>query len=151
MPFKDNLTENPNSLQRFVDAQAPVYSDALDELRAGNKASHWMWFIFPQLKDLGRSSIARFYGITGMAEATQYLAHPILGARLHECTQAMLDHQHKTAHEILHSPDDLKFCSCMTLFSLASPQEPLFTAALQQFYRGVRDEMTVQLLNRMAR
>jgi uncharacterized protein (DUF1810 family) len=137
--------------QRFLDAQEPVYEQVLRELRAGNKTSHWMWFIFPQLRDLGRSSTARFYGIENRTEAMQYLAHPVLGPRLKQCTQIMLTHKGRPAQDILHDPDYLKFRSCMTLFQLADPTEPIFQQALGAFYRGLPDDMTEQLLNRMAK
>lgn len=136
-------------IQRFVDAQAPVYPDVLDELRAGNKTTHWMWFIFPQLRALGRSQMARFYGLADLQEARQYLQHPVLGSRLKECTRLMLTHGDRTAQEILHKPDDIKFCSCMTLFKIADPNEPLFQEAIATLYVGYHDEMTVQLINRI--
>ena len=135
--------------ERFLKAQEPIYAQVLQELRAGNKASHWMWFIFPQLRDLGRSQAARFYGLQNLAEAKLYLKHPILGVRLKECTALVMQHHDKTALEILHHPDDLKFRSCMTLFKLADPQEPLFLAALDMFFRSNPDDMTIQLVNRM--
>ncbi len=142
--------EHPQfDIQRFVDAQALVYPDVLDELRAGNKTTHWMWFIFPQLRALGRSQMARFYGLTDLQEARQYLQHPLLGSRLKECTRLMLTHGDRTALEILHKPDDIKFCSCMTLFKIADPNEPLFQEAIATFYVGYHDEMTVQLINRI--
>jgi uncharacterized protein (DUF1810 family) len=137
--------------QRFLDAQEPVYEHVLKELRAGNKTSHWMWFIFPQLRDLGRSATARFYGIENRTDAALYLAHSVLGSRLKQCTQIMLGHQSRSAQDILHDPDYLKFRSCMTLFKFADPEEPIFQAALDAFYRGQSDDMTVQLLNRMAK
>jgi uncharacterized protein (DUF1810 family) len=135
--------------ERFLKAQEPIYAQVLQELRAGNKASHWMWFIFPQLRDLGRSQAARFYGLQNLAEAKLYLKHPILGVRLKECTALVMQHHDKTALEILHHPDDLKFRSCMTLFKLADPQEPLFLAALDMFFRSNPDDMTIQLVKRM--
>jgi len=137
--------------QRFLDAQEPVYEQVLRELRAGNKTSHWMWFIFPQLRDLGRSSTARFYGIENRTDAMQYLAHPVLGPRLKQCAQIMLTHKGRSAQDILHDPDYLKFRSCMTLFQLADPTEPIFKETLDAFYRGLPDDMTEQLLNRMAK
>lgn len=137
--------------ERFLKAQAPVYAEVQDELRQGDKTSHWMWFIFPQLKDLGRSDTARFYGIETLTDAQAYLSHPVLGARLKECTDLMLRHTSKTALEILHKPDDLKFRSCMTLFNLADPQVPQFQRALDAFFGGKPDEMTVALVNRMVR
>lgn len=141
-------TANDFELGRFVEAQDRVYADVLDELRAGDKTSHWMWFIFPQHRELGRSSIAKHYGIRSLREARAYLAHPVLGARLLECTRLLLTHTNKTALEILHHPDDLKLRSCMTLFALAAPAEPLFQKALDVFFGGEPDAMTVQLVRR---
>ena len=132
-------------LRRFVEAQAPLYDRVLAELTSGRKQSHWMWFVFPQLKALGRSSMAQFYGLHDLVESQSYWAHPVLGPRLKECVLAVLDVQSKTAHEIFGSPDDLKFCSCLTLFELASPDE-CFGAALERFYGGRRDEKTMALL-----
>ena len=137
---------DPFNLQRFVDAQASVYADVLDELRAGQKATHWMWFIFPQLKELGRSAIAKHYGITSLAEALAYLDHPLLGQRLLECTGLMLAARGKSALEILGSPDDLKFRSCMTLFMAAWPDLPVWQAALDQYFGGEADAATMSLL-----
>lgn len=134
---------------RFLNAQEPIYADVLQELRAGDKASHWMWFIFPQLRELGRSPTARFYGLENLVQARQYLNHPVLGARLKECTQLVMQHHDKSALEILHHPDNLKFRSCMTLFMLADPNEPLFSSALDTFFKGDADDMTIQLVNRM--
>ncbi|HET8748210.1 MAG TPA: DUF1810 domain-containing protein [Ramlibacter sp.] len=136
---------DPFRLQRFVDAQADTIEAARDELRAGRKRSHWMWFVFPQLKGLGFSSTAQFYGIASLEEARAYLAHPVLGPRLRECCALMLAVPGKSAHEILGSPDDLKFRSCLTLFSLAAPQEAVFGQALQRFYDGEPDPRTVAL------
>ena len=132
-------------LQRFVDAQAGVIDAVRDELRAGRKRSHWMWFVFPQLRGLGVSSTAQFYGIASLDEARAYLAHPVLGPRLRECCALMLAVPARSAHEILGSPDDLKFRSCLTLFSLAAPQEAVFLQALQRFYEGEPDPRTVAL------
>jgi uncharacterized protein (DUF1810 family) len=135
--------------ERFLKAQELVYAEVLQELRSGNKASHWMWFIFPQLRDLGRSQTARFYGLENLVEAKLYLKHPVLGVRLKECTALVMQHHDKTALEILHRPDDLKFRSCMTLFKLADPQEPLFLAALNMFFKNGTDDMTIQLVKSM--
>lgn len=135
-------------LERFVEAQDRVYADVLDELRAGDKTSHWMWFIFPQHRELGRSSMAKHYGIRSLREARAYLSHPVLGDRLLECTRLLLTHTDKTALDILHHPDDLKLRSCMTLFALATPTEPLFQQVLDVFYGGEPDAMTVQLVRR---
>src|SRR4051794_4608428 len=106
--------------EHFVAAQDPVYAKVLAELRAGEKASHWMWFIFPQLRALGRSAAALKYGLADLGEARAYLRHPVLGPRLLECTGLMLGLEGRTAHQILHSPDDLKFRSSMTLFAHAA-------------------------------
>jgi len=132
-------------LERFVAAQAGVIDDVREELRAGRKRSHWMWFVFPQLKGLGTSAMAQRYGIVSLEEARAYLAHPVLGPRLRECCELMLAVPGRSAHEILGSPDDLKFRSCLTLFALAAPQEPVFGAALQRFYGGQSDPQTLAL------
>jgi len=131
-------------LQRFLEAQAPVIDAVLAELDAGRKRSHWMWFVFPQLASLGRSSTARFYGIESVDEARAYLAEPVLGERLKACTRAVLRHPDRSAHAIFGSPDDLKFRSSMTLFGLAAPEEPLFRQALERFYEGRPDPLTVE-------
>lgn len=133
----------PHGLERFVEAQRPVYPAVLRELGAGSKTSHWMWFVFPQLKSLGRSSTARFYGIEGRAEALAYWRHPLLGPRLLECTHLVLETRDRTAHEIFGSPDDLKLRSCMTLFDGVAPEEPAFRAVLDRFYRGESDPATL--------
>ena len=133
-------------LRRFVEAQTPLYETALSELKVGRKQSHWMWFVFPQLKALGRSSMAQFYGLHDLVEARSYWAHPVLGSRLKECVLAVLAVPSKTAHEIFGSPDDLKFCSCLTLFEQVSPDER-FGVALERFYGGRRDEKTLALLD----
>ncbi|MDB5857752.1 MAG: hypothetical protein JWQ76_1441 [Ramlibacter sp.] len=134
-------------LQRFVTAQAPVMDAVLAELGAGRKRSHWMWFVFPQLRGLGLSSTAQHYGIASLAEARAYLAHPVLGPRLRACCALVLGVQGRSANEILGSPDDLKLRSCLTLFGLAAPDEPVFGQALQKYYGGVRDPKTVALLS----
>ena len=131
---------------RFLDAQETVYANVLDELRAGQKRSHWMWFIFPQLAALGRSATARFYGLAGKTEARAYGEHPILGRRLRACSALVLGIQGRTATEILGSPDDLKLCSCMTLFEAALPEEPVFGAVLGHLYGDARDRLTLEFL-----
>jgi uncharacterized protein (DUF1810 family) len=133
-------------LERFVTAQAPVYAAVCDELADGRKASHWMWFVFPQLRALGRSATAKFFGIESLDEARAYAAHPLLGARLRECAQRVLDVQGRSAHQIFGSPDDLKLCSCMTLFEAAAPAEPVFAQVLERYFDGVRDLATLELL-----
>lgn len=138
---------DPFNLQRFVDAQAPVYAEVLDELCAGAKTTHWMWFVFPQLKELGKSPLAKKYGIASLAEALAYLEHPLLGQRLLECTERLLAVQGKTALEILGTPDDLKFRSCMTLFMAAKPDLPIWDAALGKYFGGKGDAATIALLS----
>jgi len=138
---------DPYDLQRFVEAQAPVYERACAELRSGNKTSHWMWFVFPQLKGMGRSSMAWHYGIASKDEALAYWRHPLLGERLKECTALALGVQGRSVHEIFHSPDNLKFRSCMTLFAQVVPEEPLFAQALDRFFGGTGDEATLALLS----
>jgi len=133
------------TLQRFLDAQAPVIAAALAELRSGRKRSHWMWFVFPQLAVLGRSATARYYGIESLDEARRYVAHPVLGPRLLACTEAVLQHSGRSANAIFGSPDDLKFRSCMTLFGRAAPDLAVFRAALDAFYDG-EDPLTLAWL-----
>lgn len=138
---------DPFDLQRFVTAQDPVFATVLAELRDGRKRSHWMWFIFPQLRELGRSSTARFYGIAAIDEARAYLAHPILGPRLVQATEAVLSVQGRTLHEIFGSPDDLKFRSSMTLFANAAAEAGnLYRRALDRYCNGRLDEATLRLL-----
>jgi uncharacterized protein (DUF1810 family) len=133
-------------LTRFLDAQENSYSTALHELRAGKKRSHWIWYIFPQLKGLGLSSTSEIYGVNGLAEARAYLTNPILRQRLLEATEAMLAHESLDAATILGELDALKFRSCLTLFSLADPAEALFAKALERFFDGERDARTLELL-----
>jgi uncharacterized protein (DUF1810 family) len=135
--------DDPFDLQRFVAAQAPVYAQVTAELAAGRKRSHWMWFVFPQLKGLGRSAMAQHYGIASPAEARAYWAHPLLGPRLAQCTGLVLAIDGRSVHEIFGSPDDLKFRSCMTLFAQATG-EPLFTRALEKYFGGEADPRTVE-------
>jgi uncharacterized protein (DUF1810 family) len=135
-----------DSLQRFLDAQAPVYEDVLAELRAGRKQSHWMWFIFPQLRGLGHSSLAQHYGLAGRAEALAYVQHPVLGARLQECMQLLLAQRELGAEDVLGSIDAMKLRSCATLFAAVAPQQPLFAQVLQQFYAGQRCHRTLDML-----
>jgi uncharacterized protein (DUF1810 family) len=133
------------NLERFVEAQAPVYHEALQELRAGHKQSHWMWFVFPQIAGLGHSAMAQTYAIKSLEEARAYLTHPVLGARLRECCQAVMDIEGKSAHHIFGSPDDLKFRSSLTLFDTASPND-VFRAALDKYFNGEADPLTSQKL-----
>lgn len=133
-------------LRRFVEAQNEVYAQALAELRAGRKQSHWMWFIFPQLKGLGRSATALRYGIASRAEAEAYWRHAVLGPRLAECTGAVNAVTGATAEQIFGYPDHLKFHSSMTLFALAAPAERAFAEALQKYFGGQPDPATVAAL-----
>jgi uncharacterized protein (DUF1810 family) len=137
---------DPHELQRFVAAQAQVYAQVRAELVSGRKQSHWMWFVFPQLRELGRSSTARRYGIASREEAAAYLAHPLLGERLVECTALMLAVEGKSALEVLGPPDDLKFRSSMTLFAALSPTRSCFAAALDRYFDGAADPATLALL-----
>lgn len=140
------MTRDPFDLARFVAAQDPVIDAVREELRSGRKRSHWMWFIFPQIAGLGHSEMARRYAIRSLDEARAYLAHPVLGERLRECARLVAAIQGRTAREIFGSPDDLKFRSCMTLFSLADPDERVFADCLEQYYGGVPDEATLELI-----
>jgi uncharacterized protein (DUF1810 family) len=135
---------DPLSLRRFVDAQdaGGTYGTALAELRAGRKVSHWMWFVFPQIAGLGRSSMAKMYAITSLAEARAYLDHPILGPRLLDATRAVAELSGSTAEEILGSIDATKLRSSMTLFARAAPGEPLFQRVLDHYFDGILDEET---------
>ena len=135
-----------HQLDRFIVAQAPVYDTVLRELRAGNKTSHWMWFIFPQLKGLGRSDTARFYGIASLDEARAYAAHPLLGTRLRECTALVNAHAGMPIGAMLVQVDDMKFRSSMTLFHAATAGEMPFAIALNAFYGGLPDMATLDLL-----
>jgi len=136
---------DPFDLQRFVDAQTPVYPRVIAELRKGRKQSHWMWFIFPQLAGLGHSAMARRFAIASREEAAAYLAHGILGPRLRECTSLVNAVEGRTVTEILGSPDDVKFCSSMTLFSAVSSDEE-FARAIEKYYAGKPDPRTLDLL-----
>lgn len=137
---------DPFDLARFVEAQQRDYQQAIDELRAGAKRSHWIWYVFPQLRGLGRSEMAEHYGISGLDEARAYLAHPLLGKRLEDCARALLSHRGRPVRQIMGSPDDLKLRSSMTLFQAAAPQQPLFAEVLQAFYEGEQDAATLQRL-----
>jgi uncharacterized protein (DUF1810 family) len=133
-------------LDRFVDAQADVYEQALAELRAGRKRSHWMWFVFPQLSGLAHSPTAQHFAISGLAEARAYLAHPVLGPRLRECTAALLQLDGTDAAAVLGHVDAMKLRSSMTLFLRADPGESAFEGVLQQYFGGVPDDATDRLL-----
>lgn len=133
-------------LERFVVAQEHVQPSVLDELRAGRKTGHWMWFVFPQLAGLGHSEMARFYALGSLDEARTYLAHPVLGSRLREAAGVVAATTGRTAVEIFGPVDALKLCSSMTLFHRAAPDEPVFREVLTRFYSGVADRETDRLL-----
>ncbi|MBL1256668.1 DUF1810 domain-containing protein [Methylocystis sp. Sn-Cys] len=149
MSAPDN--NDPFNLQRFIEAQRGSHAQALAELRAGRKTSHWIWYVFPQLTGLGFSQASRFYGLCGLNEARAYLAHPVLGPRLRECVDSMLATSARSAEEVLGSMDALKFRSSMTLFAHAAPQEPLFARALARFFDGAEDPKTLELLKEEGR
>jgi uncharacterized protein (DUF1810 family) len=138
--------DDPFQLQRFLDAQSDDYAQVLAELRQGRKQTHWMWYVFPQLKGLGFSSTAQFYGIGSRVEAEAYLAHPVLGSRLRECTSMVNSLQDRSLREIFGSPDDLKFRSSMTLFATVAPEAPEFQEALERHCNGEPDPKTLELL-----
>lgn len=140
------MQDDPHDLRRFVTAQDPVLPQVRAELAAGAKASHWMWFVFPQLRALGRSATAQYYGLASRAEAQAYWRHPQLGARLKECTGLVLGVEGRTAHQIFGGIDELKFRSCMTLFAEVAPDEPAFRQALQKYFGGAADPRTLELL-----
>ncbi|AMA57901.1 DUF1810 domain-containing protein [Bradyrhizobium sp. CCGE-LA001] len=141
---------DPFDLDRFVRAQDPVYRDVQDELARGRKQTHWMWFIFPQVAGLGLSVMSQRYAIGSRAEARAYLAHPVLGGRLTECTRLVLAVQGRTINAILGAPDDAKFRSSMTLFGAVS-DEPLFDQALARYFAGERDAATLDILAKLDR
>ncbi|MGG7579133.1 DUF1810 domain-containing protein [Rhizobium sp. Nf11,1] len=135
------------NLERFVDAQNGVYEQALSELKAGRKTSHWMWFIFPQIAGLGTSAMAEKYAIRSAGEAAAYLADPTLSSRLLRCVEALLSIDGRSAHDILGSPDDLKLRSSMTLFAAISDHGSPFHRAIDRFYQGKFDERTIEILS----
>lgn len=141
MPAKD-------SLERFISAQTSDYSIALSEIKNGKKRSHWMWYIFPQIQGLGFSSTSIFYAIKDMDEAESFLQHPILGKRLIDICQALLQLKSNNAHEIFGNPDDMKLKSCMTLFSALPNANPVFTAVLEKFFNGSKDSKTLQIIGK---
>lgn len=138
--------EDHFDLARFVTAQDEVYVQVLAELRAGRKRTHWMWFVFPQIKGLGGSPMAQRFAISGREEAAAYLAHPLLGPRLHECTKLVVAAPNQSIESILGHPDDLKFRSSMTLFARTAADNANFVAALDKFYGGELDPLTLERL-----
>ena len=144
--MKSNPVTNASHFAEFVAAQDRVYGDVLAELSAARKATHWMWFIFPQLVGLGSSLMAKKFALSSVDEARAYLEHPILGPRLLACTRLMLSTQEPTISHILGAPDDVKFHSCMTLFSIAAPDQKEFREALDKFFDGKTDARTLALV-----
>src|SRR5688572_21190379 len=139
--------KNSSTLERFITAQEDKYAIALAEIQAGRKRSHWMWFIFPQVKGLGMSDMSMFYGITDLLEAEEYLNHPVLGPRLRAICQELEKLPTNNADEIFGSPDDLKLKSCLTLFAAVRNADPVFDSLLDKFYQGARDSRTLALIN----
>ena len=138
---------DPFNLSRFVSAQARDYNVAREELRSGRKRTHWMWYIFPQIDGLGHSATSKFYAIKNQAEARQYLAHPILGSRLLECVQILLELKGRSASDIFGYPDDMKLKSSLTLFASITEPESVFARALDMYFQGERDSRTISLLD----
>ncbi|MHB1936156.1 MAG: DUF1810 domain-containing protein [Acidobacteriaceae bacterium] len=131
------------NLQRFIETQAPVYAEVCKELRQGRKTSHWMWFIFPQIRGLGSSEAAQYFAISSRAEATAYVEHPVLGARLRECTALVVGVEGKSIDQVFGHPDNLKFQSSMTLFARASEDNGIFIVALNKYFNGKFDPQTL--------
>lgn len=143
--------EDRFELNRFVTAQEDSYSAALSELKAGQKRSHWMWYVFPQIDGLGQTSMSKRYSIKSLDEAREYLQHPVLGARLKECVEAILGINNRSASEIFGFPDVLKLKSSMTLFEQAAENDSVFSSVLEKYYQGERDQRTLELLNQMSK
>ena len=141
--------DNDSELSRFLTAQEKDYPIALAEMRRGRKQSHWMWYIFPQIQGLGHSSMARHYAIRDLREAADYLAHPVLGARLVEISRVLLSLPGNDATAVMGSPDDLKLRSCMTLFSLVAGADAVFSQVLTKFYHSKADERTIEIARRL--
>ena len=150
MAAREIFTMNEHNLERFTDAQNNKeygsYESALNEIKNGKKRTHWIWYIFPQLKGLGHSFNANFYGIDDIHEAKRYLEHPVLGSRLREISQALLNLNENDPHKIMGSPDDLKLKSCMTLFAHVSENDSVFHKVLAKFFNNETDEKTLQFL-----
>jgi uncharacterized protein (DUF1810 family) len=135
-----------DELDRFVEAQDSVYARVCSELRQGQKRSHWMWFVFPQIQGLGRSAMAERFAISSIEEARAYLEHPVLGPRLRECTELVCAVTDRTIHDIFGSPDEMKFRSCMTLFARVAEERSVFERALKQYFNGEPDALTLGLI-----
>jgi uncharacterized protein (DUF1810 family) len=142
----DASSGDPHDLNRFVQAQEGDYAQALAEVRAGRKRSHWMWYVFPQIEGLGFSATTRLYSIKSLEEARAYLAHPVLGPRLAEIAEAAVRVEGRSAYEVFGTPDDMKLKSCATLFAHVSPAGSVFHRLLDKYFAGERDERTVRLI-----
>ena len=142
------MTSHP-ALNRFLSAQQPIYPQVLKEIRNAKKTTHWMWFIFPQIQGLGHSSTAKYYSIKSIEEAKEYIAHPVLGTRLIECSMIIFHIDNKSAHDIFGYPDDMKLRSCMTLFNFVAPEQKVFTDVLQKYFAGEADEKTIAIFKQM--
>lgn len=149
MPIFSAGTPIPFDLNRFLSAQESVYERVLEELRRGRKQTHWMWYIFPQIDGLGYSSTSKYYSIKSLEEARQYLAHPVLGPRLLECSEVVLAIQGRSVSEIFGSPDDLKLKSSMTLFAKIAEPGSVFVGILNTFFHGEPDAKTLQLIEKL--
>ena len=141
------MSKNKDDLERFLNAHVNMYEQAIHELRMGKKRSHWMWYIFPQISGLGRSRTAKYYAIKNIIEAQKYLEHPLLGARLVECSKALLDIEESSISKVLSSPDDKKLKSSMTLFSAISHSDNVFIQVLNKYFNGEHDINTLRLLS----
>ena len=145
---RNNVSDTDMNLNRFTEAQETVYPQVLRELKNGKKTSHWMWFMFPQIEGLGYSATARYYSIKGITEASEYMAHPILGARLLECSNIILELEGKTADDIFGYPDNIKLKSSMTLFNSVTPERNVFANVLRKYFSGKQDEQTLSILKK---
>ena len=141
------MDEDEFQLGRFLEAQETSYASALEEIKSGKKRTHWIWYVFPQLEGLGTSSMSRKFGISGLAEARRYLAHPVLGRRLRESIEALLSHREQDAEAVFGELDAAKVRSCLTLFSRADPSEQSFKTAIDRFYSGQLDRRTLELMS----
>src|SRR5215475_8385578 len=140
-------SDDPYNLERFVSAQDRVFKQVLSELKSGTKMGHWMWFIFPQIRGLGRSPISIEYAISSVDEARAYLQHPLLGPRLKECTRLVLEVNGRSATDIFNTPDDMKFRSSMTLFAQVSVDDDIFRLALAKYFNGIADQLSIERLS----
>lgn len=138
-----------NTLNKFIKAQQNSYQQVVKELHNGKKTTHWMWFIFPQIDGLGHSSTAKYYSVKTIKEAKEYIKHPVLGKRLLECANILLNIKDRSANEIFGYPDDLKLRSCMTLFNFATPEHNVFAEVLKKYFDGKKDQMTLSILQKI--